>query len=44
MEPGGQSRAAVANLLRANQAEGRVLGKALRVVEIFITGRAAVDL
>ena len=43
MEPGGKRRAAIPDLLRANQAEGRVLGKALGVVEIFITGQAAVD-
>src|ERR1035441_4706647 len=43
MEPGGKRRAAIPDLLRANQAKGWVLGKALRVVEIFITGQAAVD-
>ena len=43
MEPRGQRRAAIPDLLRANQAEGRVLGKALGVIEIFISSQAAVD-
>jgi hypothetical protein len=43
MEPRGQSRAAVANLLRTNQAEGRVLRKTLGVVEVFITSQARID-
>jgi hypothetical protein len=32
----------VANLHSANQAEGRIVGKTLGVVEVFITGQAAV--
>jgi hypothetical protein len=43
MEPGGQGRTAVANLLRADQAEGRIIGKTLGVVEVFISGQAAGD-
>jgi len=43
MEPRWQSRATVANLLRANQAKGRVLRKALGVVEVFIASQARID-
>jgi hypothetical protein len=42
MESGGQGRTVVANLHSANQAEGRIVGKTLGVVEVFITGQAAV--
>jgi hypothetical protein len=37
MEPRRQGRSAIPDLLRANQAEGRVLRKALGVIEIFIS-------
>jgi hypothetical protein len=43
MEPRRQGRSAIPDLLRANQAEGRVLRKALGVIEIFISSQAAVD-
>ena len=43
MQPRGQGRTAVADLLRANQAKGMIVGKALGVVEVFISGQSALD-
>ncbi len=43
MQARGHSRAAIANLLRANQVAGWVLRKALRVFQVFVTGYAAVN-
>lgn len=39
----GKSRAAVANLLRVNQAESRVLRKAHGVVEVFLSSQMRID-
>jgi hypothetical protein len=43
VKPGEKRRAAIPDILRANQAEGWVLRKALCIVVIFINGQAAVD-
>ena len=43
MQPRRQGGPAVANILRAKQAEGWVLRKTLLVVEVLITSQAAVD-
>jgi len=39
----GQGRPSIPDLLRTDQPEGRVLGKSLRIVEVFVTGQPAVD-
>src|ERR1035441_4302963 len=43
MQARRQGRTMEANLLQADQAEGRMNGKAIGVVEVFISSQAAVD-
>jgi len=43
LQAGGQGRAALPDLLRADQPEGRILGKALGPSRVLVAGQAAVD-
>jgi len=44
LQPRGQGRPTLPDLLRADQPEGRMLGKPLGVVDILVTREPAVDL